>query len=672
MKQNKDKQNNNKTEQKRLIGTISINSKGIGFVAIEGFKEDILIEEKHLNTALHGDSVEIVVQPEIHNKRRSGEVIRIEKRIKEKFVGVLEKAGQNFFLLPDDKRMYKDIFVSEKKSMGANVDQKVQVKITRWEKDQKNPEGEVINILGAKGDNEVELHSIVLERGFEIDFPKEVTAEAEKIKNTEKPIRQEEISRRKDFRNTTTFTIDPADAKDFDDAISYKDIDEEFAEIGVHIADVSHYVTAGTALDTEALKRACSIYLVDRTIPMLPEVLSNDLCSLNPNEDKLTFSAVFVINKKNANIKERWFGKTIINSNKRFTYENAQETLDKKSPRLPSPDGEASGGQGEFISELENLNRIAKIMQKEKFASGAIDFEQSEVKFRLDEKGKPIEVYKKERLDTHKLVEEYMLLANREVAEFIFKAAKLKKGMVGIYRIHDVPQPEKIADLAIFLKALGHELPVTNGKVSSKDINMLLKKIEGSAEESLIKTATIRSMAKAIYSPSNIGHFGLAFSYYTHFTSPIRRYPDLLVQRIVQDHITGAKISQNEYARLKKMAEQSSEREIKAAEAERASIKMKQVEYMSERLGQTFEGSISGVTEWGVYVEELNTKCEGMIRLKDLTDDFYTLDQKNYRIVGQKSKKTLSLGDKVKFKVKGADVERKTLDYELVTNDSSK
>jgi ribonuclease R len=385
---------------------------------------------------------------------------------------------------------------------------------------------------------------------------------------------------------------------------------------------------------------------------MLPEILSNDLCSLNPLEDKYTFTALFEIDKKTAEIKKRWFGKTVINSNKRFTYEEAQEIISK--------------GEGLFAKELGTLNNIAKILQKQKFANGAIDFDQEEVKFKLDENGSPLEVYKKERLDAHKLVEEYMLLANREVAKIIFDATKHKKGLVGLYRIHNEPDQEKIQNLALFLKALGHSLPVIKGKIDSKDINILLKKIEGSAAEALIKTATIRSMAKAVYSPTNSGHFGLAFTYYTHFTSPIRRYPDLIVHRILETHLKDTKITKDEFAKIHKIAELCSEKEVRASEAERASIKMKQVEYMSTRIGQVFDGSISGVTEWGIYVEEINTKCEGMIRLKDIKGDYFTLDQKNYRIIGDKTKKAYSLGDKVKFKVLRADIERKTLDFGLV------
>ncbi len=423
-------------------------------------------------------------------------------------------------------------------------------------------------------------------------------------------------------------------------------------EIGIHIADVSHYVRPGTSIDKEALKRGLSVYLVDRTIPMLPEVLSNDICSLNPKEDKLTFSAVFVIDK-NAKVISKWFGKTIINSDKRFTYEKAQESITDSSK--------------EFHKELKTLNDLAKIFRTEKTKHGAIDFENDEVKFKLDENGKPLGVYKKHRFDAHKLVEEYMLLANREVAEYIYKKSENKNNLFSIYRIHDLPEGERIIELSLFLKALGYELKTDKkGHVTSKDINALLAQVEGKAEESLVKTATIRSMAKAVYDTGNIGHFGLAFEYYTHFTSPIRRYPDLVVHRILHHHLNGGKIPEKEFSRLQKIAENSTEKEIRASSAERESIKLKQVEYMSEHVGEIFEGIISGVTEWGIYIEEENTKCEGMAKLREMKDDHYELDEKNYAIVGSKSKNKLTLGDKVKFKVVGADLEQKTLDYLVV------
>ncbi|MDO8591019.1 MAG: ribonuclease R [bacterium] len=637
-----------------LRGIIRIAGKGLGFFEAVGFKEDILIETENLNTALNKDEVEIALLPKSKNQRLSGKVLKILKRAKNQFVGTLEQDKERFFLVPDDKKMYKDIVLHSNNTLKNSVGMKVLIKFTGWKDPKKNPEGELIKIIGRKGDNNAEMMGIALEKGFDASFSETVEREAEKIAQQAGIISSEELAKRKDFRKTLTFTIDPIDAKDFDDAISFKKLGEDEFEIGVHIADVSHYVKEKTELDREARKRGFSVYLVDRTIPMLPEALSNNVCSLKPNEDRLTFSAVFVLNQDGI-VKERWFGKTIIHSAKRFTYEAAQDVLDGKST--------------EHKEALDTLNGIAKKMRERKFKEGAIDFEQDEVRFELDGSGKPLRIYKKQRLDTHKLVEEYMLLANREVAELIYKSRlKHKSKEPFIYRIHDIPNQEKIVELGIFLRALGHNLPDSGGKVSSKDLQMLFKQIEGRAEESMIKTAAVRSMAKAIYSTGNIGHFGLAFEYYTHFTSPIRRYADLLVHRILYRHLNGTKVPPHEWHSYEKMAQENSEQEIAAAEAERASKKYKQVEYMQDKIGQTFDGIISGVTEWGMYIEEKETRCEGMIKLRDLGDDFYILDQKNYCLVGEKTKKKYSLGDSVRFKVVSADLERKTLDYVLVQN----
>ena len=551
--------------------------------------------------------------------------------------------------------MYVDIVISKDNmiSKKAEVGQKVLVKISQWNKNENNPNGEIIQILGAAGEHNTEMESILYEKGFEINFPEPVETEAIKLEKTEKPIPESEIAKRTDFRNTTTFTIDPKDAKDFDDAISIKSLHNGNFEIGVHIADVSHYVREKSFLDAEAQKREFSVYLVDRTIPMLPEVLSNDICSLNPNEEKLTFSAVFEMTN-HGKIISKWFGKTIIKSNKRFTYELAQESLNNIN--------------GEYHKELETLNEIAKKLRRDKTIHGAIDFEQDEVAFELDDNGKPIRIYKKARLDTHKLVEEYMLLANKEVAEFIYKAyKKTNSDSPFIYRIHDLPDNDKISALSIFVKALGYELVVEKNKgIKAIDLQNLFKQIEGKAEESMIKTAAVRSMAKAIYSTKNIGHFGLAFEFYTHFTSPIRRYPDLLVHRLLEKHLKDEKLPRSEWIKYEKISADATEKEIRAAEAERDSKKYKQIEYMQDKVGQVFDGTITGVTEWGVYVEEKETRAEGMVKIRDLGDDYYILDQKNYCIVGEKTKKKFSLGDQVKFKITSASLEKKAIDCLLV------
>ncbi|MEI6843132.1 MAG: RNB domain-containing ribonuclease [bacterium] len=685
--------NADKKKQEVLTGHISINSKGVGFFDIEKTdktpEKSLEIQPENLSRAFHDDIVEVIALGNKIKDREQAKVVRVVSRAKSEFVGVVQKNGSVSFLIPDDKRMYVDIFLDPAGVKNIPDGVKVLVKIKDWKENEKNPMGEVVKVVGKVGDNNTEMESIVLEKGFRVEFPEAVLDEAEKLKKFTDVHFNNEIKNRRDMRDTLTMTIDPADAKDFDDAISFKDFGDGTYEIGVHIADVSHFVTPGTALDREAEKRGLSVYLVDRTIPMLPEILSNDLCSLNPHEDKYTFSTVFKMTS-DGKILDKWFGKTVIHSDKRFSYEEANDVIHgttKNAGESTSvleasqagsrdlrnlPAGKYSYSKSEtlspaFFTALTKLNQLAKILEKEKFQNGAINFESDEVKFELDKDGKPIRVYRKTRLDTHKLVEEYMLLANREVAKFIFHSQNEHAGpgsiKQSVYRIHGKPDRERIEDLATFLKALGFDLRNKDGEVTSRDINKLLKEVEGTPNEELIKTATIRSMQKAVYSTKNIGHFGLAFRFYTHFTSPIRRYPDLLVHRFLERELKGGKIEQNEYEKFERICMNASDTEKKAADAERASIKYKQVEYMQNHIGEIFDGTITGVTDWGIYVEDKETKCEGMVKLRDLSDDYYELDEKNYTLKGQRTGKKYTLGDTVKYKVVSADMEKRVLDY---------
>ena len=646
----------------RLKGSVSISSRGTGYVRIEGRAEDVEIDAKHLNTALHGDVVEILLHPGMKG-RMAGEVLKILSRAKTGFAGVLEKENSMFFLKPDDTKMYTDILIPEKELRGAKAGDKVFGEIVSWRDPRKAPEGKIIKVLGRPGDNDTEMHAIAMEKGFDSEFPKKVEREADIIKKS--GIRDEDLKNRKDFREVLTFTIDPSDAKDFDDAISFRVAGNEEYEVGIHIADVSHYLKIGSELDKEARSRGTSVYLVDRTIPMLPEALSNDLCSLVPNQDRLTMSAVFIMDK-NAKVKKEWFGRTVIHSQKRFTYKEAEESIKKPSAPLHR--------------ELAILNNLAKKLNKERFGGGALVLEQEEIKFVLGPGGVPEKVIIKERGDSNKLIEEFMLLANRKVAEIFWgietkqEHQKIAPRDVFVYRIHDLPSKEKMEDLAFFLKSLGQKVSLVNGNIPTHQINNILEKLslqdKGGTLKDTVHRAVIRSMAKAIYSTKNIGHYGLAFKSYTNFTSPIRRYPDVVVHRLLMDHLRGVKTRKEKLPEKLKIYENlmrtASEQEKRATDAERASVKYKQVEYMSLRIGNKFDGVIGGITEWGMYVEEVETRCEGLVRIRDMEDDFYIFNEKKLELTGQKKKKKYRLGDRVKIKVKGVDLERKTIDYVLV------
>lgn len=640
-----------KGEQNDLVGIIRINSRGFGYVSIPDREEDIEISPELLNTALHRDTVRIAIHPKRKQGRVRGEVLEIVTRAKTRFVGKVEQENGYFFVRPDDTRVYIDFILTQEEGAEVPNGQKVAIELVRWTSPKKNPLARVVEVLGPEGEHETEMRSVVAEQGFDWHFPKEVTQESEEIHAHAEQFFAEQIPKRRDFRTTPTFTIDPADAKDFDDAISIRELNDGHIELGVHIADVSAYLAQDGAMDKEAQKRATSIYLVDRTIPMLPEILSNDLCSLVPETDRLAMSAVFVMTM-DGDVVHTWFGETVIHSNRRFSYQQAQDIL--------------TNGRGELYKELLIADTIARNLREARFRNGSIGFETDEIKFELDEKGRPVRAFRKARLDTMLMIEDLMLLANREVATWMHEQLQKRKG-VFVWRIHDSPKADRIEELSLFLKALGYDLPHTQGNVTAEALNALFKQIEGAPEQEMIETATVRSMAKAIYTTKNIGHFGLAFPFYTHFTSPIRRYPDVMVHRLVKQHLAGTPTRSDEYLWYERMCAQSTEREIAAAEAERSSIKLKQVEYMATRIGETFEGIITGINEWGIFVEESETMAEGLVRTRSMRDDFYELAEHGFRLVGTKTKRTYSLGDTVRVKLIKVDIEQKTIDWEFVS-----
>ncbi len=646
---NKDTHHSKFPSSHSVEGVLRITKRGLGLVSIEGIQDPVEIDPADLNTALDGDRVLVALFGKKASSRASGAITKILLRNKMQFAGTLTKEGGAFFLIPDDTKMYIPILIPEQLLQGAKKGEKVFGEITHWTDPKKNPLGRVLHVLGKPGNNDAEMFAIVLEKGF---APKHDPAVLEAAAHIPGDITKADLVGRRDFRNTLVFTIDPWDAKDFDDAISFARLPNGNVEIGVHIADVSHYVTPKSIIDKEAAERATSIYLVDRTIPMLPERLSNDLCSLVPNKDRLTMSAVFEMNTKGEVLNE-WFGKTIIHSNRRYTYEEAQEVLET--------------GVGDYADELNQINAIAKTLRTQRIKDGAIAFEADEVKFKLDEQGRPLSVYTKVMKDSNKLIEEFMLLANKHVATFLAKRdPRTEKAFV--YRVHDMPKEERMQELSDFLSTLGITLRRSKktGQWESKDINRMLELVQHRAEFAMIQMATVRSMAKATYTTKNIGHYGLGFSFYTHFTSPIRRYPDLMVHRLLQAELTNKPISQKALEQHEHIARYCSQMEMDATDAERSSIRLKQCEYFLPRLGTAIEGTISGVTEWGIYIEDKVTKAEGMIHIKDLPNDFFFFEEKNYRLVGKNTKATFRLGDTVRATVTDVDMRRKQLTMKLL------
>jgi ribonuclease R len=634
----------------RIVGRVDFVNPRFAFIIPDGLDhtEDIYVRENDLMQALDDDLVEVEITGTNRSGRFEGRVVKLLERKRTQFVGRVVKTKATAFVRPDFKKMHLDIYVKMKDLKGAENDDKVVVELSHWPAWERNPEGVVVEVLGKSGEHEAEIHSIMAEFNLPFEFPKEIVQEAETLRTA---ITKEEIAKRRDFRGITTFTIDPEDAKDFDDALSVEHLPGGFYRIGVHIADVTHYVRPNTQLEREASRRATSVYLVDRTIPMLPEKLSNDLCSLRPNEDKLCFSAVFDMDEQ-GRIKEEWFGRTIIHSDRRFTYEEAQERLET--------------GEGDFAEEILLLNKLAYKLREKRFAEGSLGFETVEVKFKLDEKGKPLGMFPKVRKDAHKLIEDFMLLANKRVAEYVYRIKKGHDKNTFVYRTHDNPDPEKLESFALFARRFGHKFDPLEENRLHDSLKNLIKNIEGKPEQNILENLAIRSMAKAKYTTAPKGHFALAFKHYTHFTSPIRRYPDMMVHRLLQHYLDGNPPPERE--EYEAACQHSSLMEKNASDAERASIKYKQVEFMAMAEVKDYEGIITGVTEFGIFVEIIETRCEGMVRVSDLEDDYYDYDEKNLRLIGRRRGRIFNLGQQVVVRVIGTDINRRTIDLELVQN----